>query len=107
MQTLTQLVAQIQEGENSHYSDNTNRHYGNNNPRNNKQKFRRHSTDLPHITNHNDYDEPTEVYVDTNYKHYHTTIRRTEKGQLRPIESPPKKQIHHYQNENINKNSSE
>ena len=79
-QTLTQLVAQIQEEDNSHNSDENNTHHGDNNSRKYKQKFRRHSTDLPHITDHNDNDEPTKLYVDTNYKHYNTTIRRTEKG---------------------------
>ena len=94
-QTLSQLVAQIQEEDNSHNSDENNTHYGNNNSPKNKQKFRRHSTDLPHITDDNDNDEPTEVYVDTNYKHYNTTIRRTEEGlQLRTIESATKKQNH-------------
>ena len=91
-ETLTQLVAQIQEDEN-HYRDDNNTFHGNNNSRKFIQKFRRHSTDLPHITDHNDNNEPTEVYVDTNYKHYNTTIRRTEKGQqLRTVEISPKKQ---------------
>ena len=91
--TLTPLIAQIQEEDNSHNSDENNTHYGNNNSRKYKQKFRRHSTDLPHITDHNDNDDPTGVYVDTNYKPYNTTIRRSEKGlQLRTIESPTKKQ---------------
>ena len=48
-QTLTQLVAQIQEEGDSHNSDENNTHYGNNNSRKYKQKFRRHSTDLPRI----------------------------------------------------------
>ena len=89
-QTLTQLVAQIQEEDKSHNSD---ENYGNNNSRKYKERFRRHSTDLPHITDHNDNDEPTEVYADTNYKDHNTTIRRTETGlQLGTIESPTKKQ---------------
>ena len=92
-QTLTQLVAQIQEEDNSHNSDEINTHYENNKSLKQKQKFRRHSTDLPHITDHNDNDEPTEVYVDTKYKHYNTTIIRTEKGLLlRTLEYPTKKQ---------------
>ena len=80
-QTLTQLVAQIQEDEN-HYSDINNTLHGKNNykTRQLRQKFRRHSTDSPHITDYNDNNEPIEVNVDTNYKHYKTTIRRTEKG---------------------------
>ena len=42
---------------------------------------------------HNDSNEPTEIYVDTNYKHYNTTIRRKEKGlHLRTLETSPKKQ---------------
>ena len=65
-QALTQLVAQIQEEDNSHNSDENNTHHRNNNSRKYKQKFRRHSTDLPHITDHNDNDEPTKLYVDTN-----------------------------------------
>ena len=77
-QTLTQLVAQIQEDEN-HYSDDNNKFHGNNNLRKFMQKFRRHSTNLPHITDHNDNSEPTEIYGDKNLKHYDTTIRRTEK----------------------------
>ena len=92
-QTLSQLIAQIQEEDDSHNSDENNTYYGNNNSRKHKHKFRRHSTDLPYIRDHNDNNEPTEVYVDTNYKHYNTTIRITEKGlQLRTIESPTKKQ---------------
>ena len=93
-QTLTQLVAQIQEDE-SHYSDDNKTHLGNNNykSRQLRQKFRRHTTDSPHITDHNDNNESIEVYVDTNYKHYNTTTRRTEKGlHLRTMESSPKKQ---------------
>ena len=93
LQTLTQLVAQVQEEDDSHNSDENSTHYGNNNSRKHKHTFRGHSTDLPHITDHNDNDEPTEVYVGTNYKHYNTTIRRTEKGlQLRTIKSSTKKQ---------------
>ena len=92
-QTLTQLVAQIQEEDDSHVSDENRTHYGNNNSRKHKHTFRRHSKDLPHVTDHNNNDKSTEVYVDTNYKHYNTTIRRTERGlQLRTIESPTKKQ---------------
>ena len=88
-QTLTQLVAQIQE-ENSHDSDENYTNYANHKPRK-KHTFRRHSTDLTHTTDYND--KPAEIYVDTNYKHYNTTIRRTEKGlQLRTTNSPPKKQ---------------
>ena len=77
-QTLTQLIAQIQEDE-TQYSDDNNTFCGNNKSRKFIQKFRSHSTDLPHIPDHNDNNEPTEVYVDTNYKHYNTTIRRTKK----------------------------
>ena len=91
-QTLTQLVSQIQEDEN-YYSDDNNTFYGNNNSRNFMQNFRRHSTDLSHITDYNDNNEPTEIYVDTNYNHYNIAIRRTEKGlQLRTMETYPKKQ---------------
>ena len=91
-QTITQLGAQIQEDEN-HYSDDNNTFTGNNHSRKFIQKFRRLSTDIPHIMDHNDSNEPTDVSVDTNYKHYNTTIRRTEKGlQLRLLESSPKKQ---------------
>ena len=93
-QTLTQQVAQIQEYEN-HYSDDNNAHHGNNNyeTRQLRQKFRRHSTDSPHKTDHNDNNEPIEVYVHTNYKHYNTTIRSSEKRlQLRTMESSPKKE---------------
>ena len=90
-QTLTQLIAQIQEDE-THYSDDINTFQGNNNSKKFIQKFRRHSTDSPHITDHNDNNKPTEVYVDTNYKHYNTTIRRTGKGlQLRTLETSPEK----------------
>ena len=83
-QTLTQLVAQIQEDEeNSHDSDESYTHYGNHKPRN-KHAFHRHSKDMAYTTNFNDNDKPAEIYVDTNYKHYNTTIRRTNKGlQLR------------------------
>ena len=57
------------------------------------QNFCRHSTVLPHITDCNDNNRPTEVYVDTNYEHYNTTIRRTEtRLQLRTLETSPKKE---------------
>ena len=93
-QTLTQLVAQIQEEEeeNNHDSDENYTHYVNHKPRK-KHTFRRHSTDITHTTDYTDNDKPAEIYVDTNYKHYNTTIRRTDKGlQLRITNSPPKKQ---------------
>ena len=63
-QTLTQLVAQKQEDENN-YSDrnNTNNDNKNYRPRKTKKKFRRHSTDLPHIIDHNDNDEPTDTFI--------------------------------------------
>ena len=91
-QTLTQLVAQIQEEQTSHDSDENYSHYTRHNkPR--KNTFRRHSSDITHITDHNDNDKPSQIYIDTNYKHYNTTIRRTDKGvQLRTIDSPPTKQ---------------
>ena len=79
-QTLTQLVAPIQEDEEkSHNSDENYTHYGNHKPRK-KHTFRRHSTDITHTTDYADNDKPTEIFVDTNYKHYNTTIRRTDKG---------------------------
>ena len=92
-QTLTQLVAQIQEDEaNSHDSDENYTHYGNHKPKK-KHTFRRHSTDITHTTDTTDNDTPAEIYVDTNYKHYNTTISRTENGlQLRTTNSPQKKQ---------------
>ena len=92
-QTLTQLVAQIQEEEeNTHDSEENYTHYGNHKP-GKKHTFRRHSTDITQTTNYNDNDKPKETYVDTNYKHYNTTICRTENGlQLRTTNSSPKKQ---------------
>ena len=91
-QTLTQLVAQIQEEEGSHDSDENYTHYGNHKLKK-KRTFRRHSTEIAHTTNHDDNDKPDEIYVNTNYKQYNTTIRRTNKGlQLRTTNSPPKKQ---------------
>ena len=92
-QKLTQLVAQIQEEEeSSHESDENYTHYGNHKPRK-KHTFRRQSTDITHTTDYTDNDKPAEIYVDTNNKHYNTTIRRTEKGlQLRSTNSSPKKQ---------------
>ena len=91
-QTLTQLVAQIQEEETSHDSDENYSHYiKHKKPR--KNIFRRHSSDITHITEHNDNDKPSQVHIDTNYRHYNTTICRTDKGlQLRTIDSPLKKQ---------------
>ena len=91
-QTLKQPVAQIQEEETSHDSDENYSHYTRHNkPR--KNIFRRHSSDITHITDHNDKGKPSQVYIDTNYKHYNTTFRRTDKGlQLRTIDSTPKKQ---------------
>ena len=57
-QSLTQLVSQTKEDENIYSDDNTtnkgNKKYR---PRNIKKKFRRHSTDLPHIIDHNDNDD--------------------------------------------------
>ena len=91
-QTLTQLKAQIQEEEDSHDSDENYTHYGNRKPRK-KHTFCRHSTDITHTTDFTNNDKPAEMYVDTNYKHYNTTMRRTEKVlQLRTTNSPPKKQ---------------
>ena len=93
-QTLTQLVAQIREENIHNDSDDNNSFYGNLNtqPRKNKPNFRRHSTEVTTST-HNNNELPTEVYVDTNYKHYNTTIRRTENGlQLRTLESTKKTQ---------------
>ena len=91
-QTLTQLEEQIQEKKTSHDSDENYLHYTRHNkPR--KNIFRRHSSDITHITDHNDNDKPSQVYIDTNDKHYNTTIRRTDKGlPLRTKDSPPKKQ---------------
>ena len=61
-----------------------------NQQRKQKHNFRRHSAE---ITTSTQKDIPTEIYVDTNYKHYNTTIRRTENGiQIRTLESPKKKQ---------------
>ena len=91
-QTLTQLVAQIQEDNIDNDSDDNNSHYGNlnNRPRKNKPNFCRHSTEVTTST-HNNNEIPTEIYVDTIYKHYNTTIRRTENGlQLRTLESSTK-----------------
>ena len=93
-QTLTQLVAQIQEEEDSQDSDENYTHYGNHKAKK-KHTFRRQSTDIAHTSNYNDNNnyKPAEIYVDTKYKHYNTTIRRTNKGlQLRTPNSPPKKQ---------------
>ena len=91
-QTLTQLVAQIQEEDTDNNNDDNNSHYGNrhNNSQIHNHHFRRHSTEIPTLTRR---DKPTENYVDTNYKHYNTTISRTEHGlQIRTLESPTKKQ---------------
>ena len=85
--TLTQLIAQIQEEEN-HYSDsnNTNNTNQNNKPRTIKNKFRR-----PRRTDQKENNELTDIYIDTNYKQYNTTIRRTGCGlQSRTIESTKK-----------------
>ena len=93
-QTLTQLVAQIQEENIDNNSGDNDSHYGNlnNRPRKNKPNFCRHSTKVTKSTHHNN-EIPTEIYVDTNYKHYNTTIHRTENGlQLRTLESSTKKQ---------------
>ena len=91
-QKLTQLVAQIQEEDIDNDSDDNNSNYENlnNRPRKHKPNFRRHSTEVRTST-HNNNEIPTEIYVDTNYKHYNTTIRRTENGlQLRTLESSTK-----------------
>ena len=93
-QTLTQLVAQIQEDDtshDSHDSDNNYSHYTKHN-KNGKNTFRRHSSDVTHLTR-NENNPPEQTYIDTNYKHYNTTIRRTDQGlELRTLVSPPKKQ---------------
>ena len=79
-QTLTQLVAQIQEEEeNSLDSDENYTHYGNHKPRK-KHTFCRDSTDITHTTDYTDNDKTAEIYEDTNYKYYNTTNRRTENG---------------------------
>ena len=87
-QTLTQLVAQIQEEEeSSNNSDKNYTHYGNHKPRK-KHTFRRHSIDIAHTTEYTDNDKTAEIYVDKNNKHYNTTIRRAENGlQLRTTNS--------------------
>ena len=88
-QTLTQLVAQIQEKNIHDDSDDNNSHYGNlnNKLRKNRPNFRRHSAEVT-TSYHNNNELPTEIYVDTNYKHYNATIRRTENGlQLRTLDS--------------------
>ena len=93
-QTLTQLIAQIQEENIHNDSDDNNSHYGNlnNKTRKNRPNFRRHSLEVT-TSNHNNNELPTEIYVDTNYKHYNTTIRRTENGlQLRTLESTKRTQ---------------
>ena len=81
MTSQTQLEAQIQEESIDNDSDDNNSHYGNlnNRPRKSKPIFRRHSTEVTTST-HNNNEIPTEIYVDTIYKHYNTTIRRTENG---------------------------
>ena len=93
-QTLTQLIAQIQEDDtshDSHDSDNNYSHYTKHN-KNRKHTFRRHSSDVTHLTR-NENNPQDQTYIDTNYKHYNTTIRRTDQGlELRTLESPPKKQ---------------
>ena len=61
-QTLTQLVAQIQDEETSHNIDENYSHYTRlNKPR--KNIFRRHSSDITHITDHNDNAKPTQVLL--------------------------------------------
>ena len=57
---LTQLVAQIQEEEDSQDSDENYTHYRNHKPKK-KHTFRRHSTDIAHTTNYNDNDKPAEI----------------------------------------------
>ena len=81
LQTLTQLVAQIQEEKTQDDSDDNISHYAklNNKTRKSKPTFSRHSAEVT-MSNHNNNEIPTEIYVDTNYKHYNTTIRRTESG---------------------------
>ena len=59
-QTLTQLVAQIQEEESSHNSDENYTHYGNHKPRK-KHTFRRHSSDITHTTDYTDNVKPAET----------------------------------------------
>ena len=91
-QTLTQLVAQIQEENLNDDSDDNNSHYGNlnNKTRKSRPNFRRHSAEVT-TSNHNNNEPPTKIYVDTNYKQYNTTIRRTENGlQLQTLESTKK-----------------
>ena len=59
-QTLTQLVAQIQEEEDIHDSDENYTHYGNHKPKK-KHRFCPHSTDITHRTDYNDNNKPTEL----------------------------------------------
>ena len=57
-QTLTQLVAQIQEEEeNSHDSDENHTNYGNHKPRK-KHTFCRHSTDITNTTDYTHNEKP-------------------------------------------------
>ena len=60
--TLTQLAAQIQEEETSHDSDENYSHYTRHNiPW--KNIFRQHSSDITHITDHNDNDKPSQKFT--------------------------------------------
>ena len=94
-QTLTQLVAQMQEENIDNDSDDNNSHYGNLNNRTgkNKHNFCRHSTEVTTST-HNNNEKPTEIYVDTNINIITLQFveRKTDGLQLRTLESSTKKQ---------------
>ena len=64
-QTLTQLLAQIQEEETSHDSDENYSHYTRHN-KSRKNIFHRHSSNITPITDHNDNEKPPQLYIDTN-----------------------------------------
>ena len=98
--TLTQLIALAQETDNSSDDNDTPSHQiiENNTTKKKKQKVKRqyqpqnktdiNMTESPFILD----DDDNDVYVDTNYKLYQTTVRRSNKGlQLKNFDSKNKK----------------
>ena len=99
--TLTQLIAEAQDADNSSANDDNNSHETqNSNTEKKKIKFKiKHQpkvksdikiTKSPFVID----DDKNDVYVDTNYKHYNATIRRSKKGiQLKDTDKKSKPNV--------------
>ena len=97
--TLTQLTAEAQDSDISSDDDNNSHETQNNNTVNNKLKVTmkhqpRTKSDIQITESPFVIDDDNDIYVDTNYKQYNATIRRSKKGiQLKNINHKNKPSI--------------